>query len=117
MWTQRRMWCIVSLVIAAWMLASPFAAARDKKTDDKTKADKKPAPKPLLTKAEELTENDEKDTHEKLKNSPRKVYKMMFEAGKTYQIDLKSKDFDSVLRVEDPAGKAVAINDYSMATF
>ena len=44
-------------------------------------------------------------------NSPRKVYKVKLTEGKTYQIDLKSKDFDAVLRLEDPAGKEIAFND------
>ena len=35
----------------------------------------------------------------------------MLTEGKSYQIDLKSKDFDAVLRLEDPTGKEIAFND------
>jgi len=62
-----------------------------------------------LNKNEELKADDEKDT--KLTKSPRKVYKVKLAEGKTYQIDLKSKDFDAFLRVEDATGMEVAFND------
>ena len=62
-----------------------------------------------LNKSEELKADDEKDA--KLTKSPRKVYKVKLAEGKTYQIDLKSKDFDAFLRVEDATGREVAFND------
>jgi hypothetical protein len=62
-----------------------------------------------LNKNEELKADDEKDT--KLTLSPRKVYKVKLAEGKTYQMDLKSKDFDAFLRVEDATGLEVAFND------
>jgi hypothetical protein len=75
-------------------------------------ADEKKEPaKTLLTKSDRLTDKDEKDTHNLLTNSPRKVYKIQFAEGKTYQIDLKSSDFDAVLRLEDAKGKELALND------
>src|SRR5262249_37621602 len=63
----------------------------------------------LLRKNEELKDTDEKDT--KLINSPRKVYKVNLEKGRTYQIDLKSTDFDAVLRLVDFKGQEVAYNN------
>jgi len=70
-----------------------------------------PKGKVLLSKAEELTDKDEKDTHKALRNQPRKVYKLNLAEGKSYQIDMKSDDVDTVLRLEDPNGTEVAIND------
>ena len=92
------------LILTCLVLSSAHLGAGDKKK-------KQDDAKPLLNKAEELTADDEKDTHPRLKNSPRKVFKFPMAEGKIYQIDLKSKDFDSVLRLEDPAGKQVALND------
>jgi hypothetical protein len=66
---------------------------------------------PLLSKSAVLKKDDEKDTRAEFKNSPRKVYTVALTAGKAYQIDLKSKDFDTVLRLEDAKGKEVAFND------
>ena len=76
--------------------------------------EKKETPKAalLLSKAEELTDDDEKDTHPALEDSCRgDPARSKLAAGKTYQIDLKSKAFDAVLRLEDSAGKEVAFND------
>src|SRR5262245_12682912 len=56
-----------------------------------------------------LTADDPKD--KLLKNSPHKVHEYKMAAGKIDIIDRSSKDFDSVLRLEDPSGKQVAIND------
>jgi hypothetical protein len=66
---------------------------------------------PLLSKSAELSKDDEKDTKPELKGSPRKVYSIALTAGKVYQIDLKSKDFDAYLRLEDAKGNEVAFND------
>ena len=57
----------------------------------------------------ELTANDPKD---KVRNASFfKSYTYQMEKGRTYQIDLKSKDFDSYLRLENPAGIQVALDD------
>jgi len=56
-----------------------------------------------------LTKDDPKD--KLLKKSPVKAYDYKMQSGTIYVIDLKSKDFDAVLRLEDPKGKQVAIND------
>jgi hypothetical protein len=82
-----------------------FAPAGEEKKEDK----KKPAV--LFSKKDQLTDDDEKDTNKMLMNSPRKVYKIKLMEGKIYQIDLKSSDFDSVLRLEDAGGKELALND------
>jgi thiol-disulfide isomerase/thioredoxin len=55
-----------------------------------------------------LSPDDPKD---KLLKNPHKAYEFKMEAGKIYVIDLSSKDFDAVLRLENPDGKQVAIND------
>ena len=108
--SHRRSWLAAcSLIVACVLLSGVNVGAGDK--DKKKVEKKKEEAKPLLTKAEELTADDEKDTHPRLNMSPRKVYKFQMAEGKTYQIDLKSKDFDSVLRLEDVTGKQVALND------
>jgi thiol-disulfide isomerase/thioredoxin len=88
-----------------WAATATHAGAQEKKKGE-PKSDGA-----LLSKNEELTAEDEKDTHAQLKNSPRKVYKIKLLEGKSYQIDLKSEDFDAVLRLEDSTGKELAYND------
>ena len=76
---------------------------------------KKEEPQPLLKQADELKTTDEKDT--KLVKSPRKTYAIKLTEGKTYQLNLGSKYFDTFLRLEDAAGKEVAFNDDDGSTF
>jgi thiol-disulfide isomerase/thioredoxin len=59
----------------------------------------------------ELTKEDPKD--KMLRNSYSKVHPFKMIAGRAYRIDLKSKDFDAFLRLEDPKGKMVAYDDDS----
>ena len=72
------------------------------------KKDKKP---------DELAINDElinADLKDKVrKDSLCKTYTYKMTAGKTYLIDMKSRDFDSFLRLEDPDGTQVAEDDDS----
>jgi hypothetical protein len=91
----------------------------DSRAGDKKGEDKKGEPKKaeqFFSKSDELTTKDEKDTHALVANSPRKVYKVMLTAGKTYQIDLKSKDFDAFLRLEDAAAKELAFNNEALGS-
>ena len=67
--------------------------------------------KVVLSKTDQLASDDEKDTNQLTNNSPRKVYKLQLKEGKTYRIELKSKAFDAVLRLENAGGKEVAFND------
>lgn len=90
----------LACLVAAGLLASSASLhAGDKK---------KPA-EPILVKNEVLKEDDPEDT--KRKGSPCKTYTVKLEEGKKYQFDLKSKDFDCFLRLEDSKGKEVAFND------
>lgn len=90
-------WMIACLLILAGLAFSGASV---------TAGDKKAV---LLSKAGELRDDDEKDT--KRTNSPRRIFTVKFEEGREYQIDLKSKDFDSYLRLEDSTGKEVAFDD------
>src|SRR4051812_37419318 len=94
----------VFLLGLSGLLVSTATVPAETKKDGKKSAS-------LLNKKDELKDGDEKDTHEKLTDSPRKVYKIKMMEGKTYQLDLKSDDFDAVLRIENAAGKEVAFND------
>jgi hypothetical protein len=61
--------------------------------------------------AGELTANDPKDSVRT--NSFAKIFTYQMEKGRTYQIDMKSKEFDSYLRLENPGGAQVAADDDS----
>ena len=72
---------------------------------------KKPATGGSLDVKSELTEKDNKDKVRK--DSYCKIFTFKMVKGQTYQIDMKSKDIDSYLRLEDPDGKQVAADDDS----
>lgn len=99
---SRTLW--FTLILGLVVPGFSAVAGEQKKDEPKSSA-------PLLSKVSDLTSEDEKDTHPLLTNSPRRVYKLKLTEGKTYTIDLKSKAFDAVLRLENAAGKEVAFND------
>jgi hypothetical protein len=57
-----------------------------------------------------LTRDDPLDVGGR-RNGPCKIYTVRFAADVLYRIDLKSRDFDSFLRLEGPDGKQVAEDD------
>jgi thiol-disulfide isomerase/thioredoxin len=69
--------------------------------------DKKPGD-PELKVEGKITEDDPKD---KVIKQPHKVHEFKMKAKSIYVIDLKSKDFDSILRLVDSNGKQLALND------
>lgn len=117
MLTFRATWSIPGLLILAGLVPGvvPVDAGEKKAgvkdASKKAEAAKEEAPSaaPLLSKKDELTAADDKDS--KHTSSPRKRYPVKLTEGKVYQIDLKSKDFDAVLRLENSAGQEVAYND------
>jgi thiol-disulfide isomerase/thioredoxin len=66
--------------------------------------------KPLNIKGK-LSDDDPKDTVRK--GSPAKIHKYKMTKGQAYVISLDSDDFDAFLRLENPAGKQVAMDDDS----
>ena len=58
-----------------------------------------------------LAADDPKD--KVVTRSPHKVHEFKMKAGSTYMIDLKSREFDSFLRLEDSSGKQLAMDDDS----
>src|SRR5262249_51894021 len=60
-----------------------------------------------------LRETDGRDDRAPDRNVPARAYTLDLVAGKTYQIDLSSREFDSLLRLEGPAGDQVAQDDDS----
>src|SRR6185295_1402799 len=44
---------------------------------------------------------------------PSRLYALKCVAGRTYTIDMRSEDFDSYLRLEDPTGKTIKTDDDS----
>ncbi len=64
---------------------------------------------PVWKKQGKLTEDDPKDAV--LKNSYAKTYTVKLEAGKTYRIDMTSREVDSLVRLENPNGNQVASDD------
>jgi thiol-disulfide isomerase/thioredoxin len=71
--------------------------------------DPKPKKQPGLKIEGKLSDDDPKDKF--LKKSPHKVHEFKMKAKSVYVIDLSSKDFDSVLRIEDSKQKHLAAND------
>lgn len=55
-----------------------------------------------------LAQNDPRD---RVQKGPHKIHVIPMKAGKTYTIDLQSKDFDAFLRLEDAAGQQLAMDD------
>lgn len=105
-----KMYWILTLVLAALgslMLQGGLGAG-----DEKEKAAKKKeqAGKDLVVDGI-LTEKDDKDKVRTKSYCKTYVYKMV--NGRTYQIDMKSKDLDSYLRLENPKGDEVAHDDDS----
>src|SRR5262245_6732475 len=89
--------------VVALLCPAPLAAG-DGKKDDKSAADK-----PLHVFRGTLTDKDPPDPL--LKKSPHKVHEVQLKAGAVYRIDLESKDFDALLRVEDATGKLLAVDN------
>jgi hypothetical protein len=89
------------LILAASMLVNADARAGDKKDKDKKQED--------TVVNDALTTGDLKDKVRTQHYCKTYVFKMV--EGKSYQIDMKSKDFDSYLRLENPQGENVAMDD------
>src|SRR5579872_531651 len=64
--------------------------------------------KPLVITGE-LTKKDPFDKDRKA--SHHKIHELELKAGEIYMIDLRSVDFDTFLRLEDPAGNKITEND------
>jgi len=90
--------------VAAWavVLLAPLPAVRAQDSKKPEASDLKVAGK--------LAADDTKD---KVTNYPSNVYEHKMKAGSTYIIDMKSRQFDSYLRVEDSTGKELAKDDDS----
>jgi thiol-disulfide isomerase/thioredoxin len=103
----RKTWLLAFLLGLGCLVADARVGAGE----DKKVAKKKEEPKgaSLLKKSGELKEDDAKDS--KLQESPSQMFPIKLVAGKSYQIDLKSTDFDSFLRLLDSKGDEVAFDD------
>lgn len=101
MLTLRYPWLLVFLLGLSYVFISNASALAGEKKEGKAEL--------LFSKNDSVTDDDEKDT--KLKKSHRKMYTVKLTEGKTYRIDLSSKEFDTFLRLETAAGKEVAFND------
>jgi thiol-disulfide isomerase/thioredoxin len=93
--------CALAFVLAA-MLPLPLIQAKE--------GDTKGAGKPHEIKAK-LSDTDPKDRL--ARKSPHKAYPHKMKAGQIYVIALSSGEFDSLLRLEAPGGKQVAVDDDS----
>src|SRR5688572_3622878 len=88
----------LSLMAAALLLLPASAAAGDAK-------------KPLFEFKGELKSDDKTDPV--LTKSFQKTHMVKLEAGKIYRFDLSSKEFDTLLRLENEDGKHLAGDDDS----
>ena len=105
-----KMHWILTLVLAAvggLMLQAGLGAGDEK---EKAPKHKEEAGKDLVVEGN-LTEKDDKDKVRMQSYCKTFTYKMV--KGRTYQIDMKSKDVDSYLRLENPKGDEVAKDDDS----
>ena len=94
------------LMAAAGNWLQPLLWAGDKKGPEK----KDEPPKEVVVN-DQLTTADVKDKVRQQMYCKTYTYKMI--EGRSYQIDMKSKDFDSYLRLENPEGVQVAFDDDS----
>jgi thiol-disulfide isomerase/thioredoxin len=117
---MHRGWNRWALVLVLGMTALFFADARVaagvKKKDDvgEKKKGEDEAPKSIagttiLNVSDTLSDKDERDPD--AKDNYCKIYKIKLKAGKKYQFDLRSPDFDSYLTLRDKDGTSVAEND------
>jgi thiol-disulfide isomerase/thioredoxin len=91
--------CAIVLALAGGLLLTAARAGDEKEKNGKQ----------LLKVEGKLGADDPKD--KLLKGSPHKVHEMKMKADTIYVIDLSSKDFDAVLRLENSEGRQLAIND------
>jgi thiol-disulfide isomerase/thioredoxin len=100
---RRHLALTLGLLAGVALGAAPAVRAGEKKDNGK----------PLLKINDELTEDDAKETfpHPLVKGNYRKVHKFKMGAGKAYRIDVVSKDFDALVRVEDAKGNHLAADD------
>jgi hypothetical protein len=103
------------LVFALWLLAGGafLAAAPPGRADTEKPGNKAETKKAgdVLNIQGKLTKDDPKDMVRK--GSYAKTYEVKLAEGKTYQIDMRSQQIDSYLRLLDPDGKQVAEDDDS----
>ena len=97
----------LTLAVALLMQADSGARGQEERPPEKKK---EVAGKELVIEGE-LTDQDDKD---KIRTgSYCKIYPFKMVKGKSYQIDMKSKDVDSYLRLENDQGEQVAKDDDS----
>jgi hypothetical protein len=105
----------VAPLLGALALTLALGAGRAPAVQDNEEKPKAEAPAKaakggvILDKKDKLTDDDPKDKVRS--DSHAKKYKVKFTKGKTYQIDMMSKDLDSYLRLEGPGGEQVAEDD------
>jgi thiol-disulfide isomerase/thioredoxin len=108
-WSRWLPCCLLGLW--ALVFVHPYALAGDAKKEQKPDPAKGTTGKPILSIASELTDKDGRDPI--AMDCYCKIHPIKLEKDRTYQIDLRSKDFDAFLRLEDPSGKPVAEDDDS----
>jgi hypothetical protein len=107
---MRMHWTLALAVAAvAGLMLQANLGANDKKVNEPKKK-KVEAGKDLIVNGE-LTDKDDKDKVRTQSYCKTYTYKMV--KGRTYQIDMKSKNLDSYLRLENPKGDEVAKDDDS----
>jgi len=89
--------------VLALLLAAPPLLAQEAKEEKGTNGDK-----PLTIKGK-LIDDDPKD--KVVKGSTCKTYPVKMQKGQVYVIDMVSTEIDSFLRLENPAGDQVALDD------
>ncbi|HYT89484.1 MAG TPA: redoxin domain-containing protein [Gemmataceae bacterium] len=93
-----RYWAIALLALAPMAGVAQAGGKKDDKKDPDVKIEGK------------LTKDDPLD---RKRNTPSKIHLVKLKGGKAYTIDMKSTQFDSYLRLEDPKGNELAEDDDS----
>jgi hypothetical protein len=107
---MRMHWTLALAVAAVAGLMLQVNLGADDKNVNEPEKKKVEAGKDLIVNGE-LTDKDDKDKVRTQSYCKTYTYKMV--KGRTYQIDMKSKDLDSYLRLENPKGEQVAEDDDS----
>ncbi len=100
--TMLRFGLIVLMALAATLMQADLRGGEKK--------DKEKKPEDVVVN-DALTNGDLRDKSRT--QSFCKTYTFKMTEGKSYQLDMKSKDLDSYLRLEDPQGNQVAADDDS----
>jgi hypothetical protein len=102
---------VLALPLLSYCICPTLVGVSSDRQENPTQAQPADIKGGILTIAGELTKDDHKDRVRQ--KSPHKAHQVKLVGGRSYALDLLSKDFDGFLRLEDSAGAEVASDDDS----